>query len=163
MEVLARARSKLTVSRVTDAKSRWGAHSTVKDASKVGNDLNKALMTVSWEVVGATKRKVSIIGLKLKDALNWVSTQVQMLSQVATSRMCTKLGRVDSEAFRNVAAFWAVLHNRRAKADRNLLEMTVAVAGFNGNIVVAEPGQTEEVKSNQTYQVSTKTGDTGKQ
>lgn len=100
-------------------------------------------MAVSKKFVGATKWKIAIIGLKWKDALKRLSTQIEIDSQAATSRTRSKLERGDSGALRNVATCRAILHNRVAKASRGLPVTTDAVAGFDEKIAVVGAEQTE--------------------
>lgn len=68
-EKWAGVKSKLAASRVECVNFRWSAHSVTKGASKVEDNVSNVVMAVSGEVTGAAKRKVSIIGLELKDVL----------------------------------------------------------------------------------------------
>lgn len=58
--------------------SCWSAHSVVEGSSKVEDDVSNVVMAVSGEVADATKRNLSIIGLKLKDTLKQLSTQIEI-------------------------------------------------------------------------------------
>lgn len=149
---LASVKSKLTSSRVEDAISCWTVNSIVKGASKVDDDVNEAHTVVSGEVADATKRKVSIIGLELKDALKRVSTQDEIKSQAAISRRRAELERDDIEALRNVATCRAVLHDCVVKCSRILPKTTDEVVCFDDGNVFVEPSQNEKAKLNQTFE-----------
>lgn len=70
----------LATCRVESEHSRWSAHSVANGASKVEDDAYNAHKAVSGEVTNATKRKVSIITLELKNALKQLSTQTKIES-----------------------------------------------------------------------------------
>lgn len=78
---------KLAASHVDGANSSWSAQSIAIGASKVDDDVSKALMKMSEEATGATKWKVSIIEMELKDALKRGSTQIEMEPQAAILRI----------------------------------------------------------------------------
>lgn len=68
-EKLDSVKPKLTACRVEGANSLWSAHSIVKGASKVKDNVSKAIMAVLKEVADETKQKASTIGLEMKNAL----------------------------------------------------------------------------------------------
>lgn len=68
-EKLISLKPKLAASSVGSANSRWNARSVAKSENKVEEDVSNKLMVVSEEITDATERKVSIIGLELKEAL----------------------------------------------------------------------------------------------
>lgn len=127
------------------------------------DDVDKALMAVLGQVANATKRKVAIIGLKLKDSLKRSSRQTEMLPQAATLLIQSKLESDDSEALRNVATCHVVLHNSGAEFCRGLLKTADAVISLDEDIAVVEPEQTAKVKSNQASEGSTSIGGTKNQ
>lgn len=67
------------------ASFSWIAHNVAKGASKVKEDVSNTLIAVSGLVADATKRKFSIIELKLKDASRWLPSQIKIESQAAIS------------------------------------------------------------------------------
>lgn len=98
-------RSKLATSRAESANSRWSTHSTAKAASKVKDDVGEALMVVSGEVTDATKWKVSITSLKLKNFLKQVSNHITMKSQAAIYLIRAEPECNDSYSLRNFVSF----------------------------------------------------------
>lgn len=101
-EKLASLMSKLSAIFVNGADFSWSTHSISNGASKVENNVSKALMAVSREATDATIWKVSIGGLKLENVLNRVSTQIKMELQLSISRIHAELERDDSEKLCNV-------------------------------------------------------------
>lgn len=57
-EKLASVKAKLFASRVEGDDSRWSTHTIAKGASKVEDDVSRALIVVSGEVADATKQKL---------------------------------------------------------------------------------------------------------
>lgn len=117
-------------------------------------------MVLSREVTHATKRKFAITGLKLKDALKQVTTQIEIKGRAAISRICTKLERDDSEELQNFATCQAVLHNRAADFCCILPDTTDSVAIFDANNAVVGLGETEGAMSDQLSKYCTETGGT---
>lgn len=83
-----------------------------------------------------------------------------MNTQAAILRTSAKFGRNDNETLRNSAICLDVLRNRVAEVCKSFLETTDAVARFDENIVVVEPGQIHGAESNQTSAGGTETGST---
>lgn len=73
-------KSKSAASRVEKADSRWNFCSDAKYSSIAEEEVSNAHMAVSGEGTDTTSRNVSIIGLKLVDALSRVSTQIEVES-----------------------------------------------------------------------------------
>lgn len=159
-EELASLKSKLAAGLVECANSRWNAHSVSKGASKVENDVINALITTSGKAIIATKRKVCIIGSELRDALMWVSAQIEIESRAAILDIRAELERDDSEALRNVATSRAVLHSLLTKVCCGLLDTTELVVGFNAYNEFFEPDQTEKARLNQASYGCTDAGGT---
>lgn len=86
---------------VEEAKSLCSANNISKGASKVEDNENKALIAVLVEGIDATKRKLSIVGLELKNALKPVSTHIGVKSKAAILRIGAELYHDDSEELRN--------------------------------------------------------------
>lgn len=84
-------------------------------ASKIDDDVTNVLMAVSGKVTNASRRKVAIIELELKDSLKQVSTHVEIESRAAISHILAKLERHNSEALRSVVTCRALLHSRVAR------------------------------------------------
>lgn len=89
---------KLAASFVECVSSRWSAHNFADGASMVDNDVSNVLMTVFRKVIDATRRKVPIMELEMKDASMRVLTQNEIESQAAILRFRAELERNDSEA-----------------------------------------------------------------
>lgn len=73
-EELVSVKLKLATSRVKGTSLRWRVFSVTKSTGKFEDDVNIAFMTVSKEATNATKPKVAITGLELKDVLKQAST-----------------------------------------------------------------------------------------
>lgn len=69
----------------------------------------------------------------------------------------------NSEALLNVATCRALLHDYEAKCHRSLPNTIDSVVRFDTCIAVAEPGQSEDVGSNQVSEDRSETGDSGDQ
>lgn len=108
-------------------------------------------MAVSGDNADATILKAAFFGLELKDASKWLSTQIEMESQTAISRIRLELERDDSKALANVPTCLAVLHSPPAETRRSLSETIDAMDGFDKSIVVAKPEQTEVAETNQAF------------
>lgn len=68
-EELASVNLKMAASRVGSANPCWSTYSAAKGAIKVEDNVSKVPAAVSVEVTDATKRKVSITRMELKNAL----------------------------------------------------------------------------------------------
>lgn len=94
---LAKVKSKQAAIRVDCAYSRWGPPCVAYGTNKVEDDVSKALVAASGEVVYAGKWKVSIIASELISALKRMSIQLETESQAAISRLRSELKRSDSD------------------------------------------------------------------
>lgn len=132
-------KSQLACSRVDGAYSRWNTHSITKGTCKVNGDESKVLLAVSGEIFDATKWRVSVVELALKDVIRRVSTQNQIVLGAAISSIRAELERNDSEALCDTTC-QTVLHNDVAEVCRSLAETINAMAGFNEDFAAAKLG-----------------------
>lgn len=116
-------------------------------ASSDKKDVSSALIAVFGEVTDATEQIDSIIGLKLKDALKRVSTQIEIELQAAASRIWRELERDDSEALQNIAICKAVLHHGLAEISCSFPDTLNLILRFDADVAVVELEQTEGADS----------------
>lgn len=122
--------------------------------------MSNALVGVLVEATDATKRKISIVELKLNDAFLLVSIQTEFSSQADISRIWTELECDDCKALRIVVTCCAVLHNRVGNVGRLQPDTDRPVAGFDEDKVVAEPRPIEGLVLDQAFNGGTETGGT---
>lgn len=127
---LASGEAKLAASCIESENTPWSAYRVANCARKNEEDLSSAPIAASGKATDATKQKVSIIGLDMKDALRWVLTQTEIELQAAILGIRTGLESDDSEALRSAATCRAVLHSRVAKLRRSLPDKTDSLAGL---------------------------------
>lgn len=148
----------VAATRVEGTKARWNAHSVAKGASIAKNNLSNDLTAVSREVTVATKQKVCITGLQLKEASKRVSSQIEIEPQTTILRIRARFERDHSEKLRKGATCQAVLHNHAVEYFCSLPDTTDLVVRFDANIAVVELLQTADAVSNQASKAGAKTG-----
>lgn len=137
-------KSKLASTRVEFANTRWNAQTVVKDAEMAENDVSMALEVTSAKFSSAADGEVVIVEKKLVDALKRVSTNIEMKSKWAISRIRAAFERDDGIALRSVAISPSVLRSRLAEVRRGLPTPRDVTAASGGGAATSARGATVE-------------------
>lgn len=140
---LASDKSKIFACWMQWANTHWDSRGAVKNAIEVKEDVSSALMAVSGKATDKTRRKVSTIAMKLKDAIKRVLPWTKVEGRRAISRILPEPELTDNGSIGNVVACHAKLHSLVAVVRRTFNGTSGPVTQSEVEIDVAELDQTE--------------------
>lgn len=110
------------------------------------------------EATDATKCKLSMIGMEIRDHTKWASNRIELELQAAISPIRVLLEHIVTEALQNVVVCRAALHNSIAEVCRAFPGTDTLMVDSEAGTAVVESGQTSSLVLEQVFKDGVATG-----